>query len=159
MTALRFVSMPTAEALAFQAGAADANGRAPERHVAEDDGRLPCRHCQRPISAGKAYLILAYRPFPAAQPYAELGPIFLHAEPCERHPDSAELPAMFRDWRNVLIRGYGPDDRIVYGTGEVVPPSGVMAAAERILARADVGYVHLRSSTNNCYQLRIERAA
>jgi hypothetical protein len=158
MTALRFVSMPTAEALAFQAGAPDANGQAPERHVAEDEGRLPCRHCQRPISAGEAYLILAYRPFPAAQPYAELGPIFLHAEPCERHPDSAELPEMFRDWKNVLIRGYGPDDRIVYGTGEVVPPPGVTAAAERILARADVGYAHLRSSTNNCYQLRIERA-
>jgi hypothetical protein len=158
MTALRFVSMPTAEALAFQAGAPDTNGQAPERHVAEEEGRLPCRHCQRPISAGEAYLILAYRPFPAAQPYAELGPIFLHAEPCERHPDSAELPEMFRDWKNVLIRGYGPDDRIVYGTGEVVPPPGVTAAAERILARADVGYVHLRSSTNNCYQLRIERA-
>ena len=158
MIALRFVSMPTAEALAFQAGAPDANGQAPERHVAEDEGRLPCRHCQRPISAGEAYLILAYRPFPAAQPYAELGPIFLHAEPCERHPDSAELPEMFRDWKNVLIRGYGPDDRIVYGTGEVVPPPGVTAAADRMLARADVGYVHLRSSTNNCYQLRIERA-
>jgi hypothetical protein len=66
---------------------------------------------------------------------------------------------MFRDWKNVLIRGYGPDDRIVYGTGEVVPPPGVMPAAERILARADVGYIHLRSSTNNCYQLRIERAS
>jgi len=157
MIALRFVSMPTAEALAFQAGAPDANGQLPERQIARDD-RLPCRHCQRLIAVGEPYLILAYRPFPTAQPYAELGPIFLHAEPCERHPESAELPEMFRDWKNVLIRGYGPDDRIVYGTGEVVPPSGVMAAAERILARADVRYAHLRSSTNNCYQLRIERA-
>ena len=91
MTALRFVSMPTIAARAFQAGAPDANGQPPERHVATEDG-LPCRHCQQPISAGEPYLILAYRPFPAAQPYAELGPIFLHAEPCERHPDSATLP-------------------------------------------------------------------
>ena len=124
MTALRFVSMPTAAARAFQAGAADANGQPPERHVADEDG-LPCRHCQRPIATGEPYLILAYRPFPAAQPYAELGPIFLHAEPCERHPDSTELPEMFRDWKSVLVRGYGADDRIVYGTGEVVTPTDV----------------------------------
>ena len=157
MTALRFVSMPTAAARAFQAGAADANGQPPERHVADEDG-LPCRHCQRPIATGEPYLILAYRPFPATQPYAELGPILLHAEPCERHPDSTELPDMFRDWKSVLVRGYGADDRIVYGTGEVVPPRDVASAAERIFMRGDVRYVHMRSSTNNCYQLRIEPA-
>ena len=157
MTALRFISMPTEDARAFQAGAPDANGQPPERHIAPADG-LPCRHCQRPISTGEPYLILAYRPFPAAQPYAELGPIFLHAEPCERHPESAALPEMFRDWERVLIRGYGNDDRIVYGTGEVVTPADVGSAAERILARDDVRYIHVRSSTNNCYQLRIERA-
>jgi len=157
MPAPRFVSMPTATARAFQAGAADANGQPPERHVADDDG-LPCRHCQRPIAAGEPYLILAYRPFPAVQPYAELGPIFLHAGPCERHPDSTELPDMFRDWKNVLIRGYGADDRIVFGTGEVVAPTDVASAAERILGRGDVQYLHMRSSTNNCYQLRIEPA-
>src|SRR5262245_41902280 len=97
MTALRFVSMPTDRARAFQAGAPDANGQPPERHVASEDG-LPCRHCQRPIAIGEHYLILAYRPFPAAQPYAELGPIFLHAEACERHLDTGALPAMFLDW-------------------------------------------------------------
>jgi hypothetical protein len=156
MTTLCFVSMPTAEARAFQAGAPDANGQPPERHLAKEGG-LPCRHCQRPIAAGEAYLILAYRPFPAAQPYAELGPIFLHAEPCERHPDTAGLPAMFHGWRSVLIRGYGGDDRIVYGTGEIVTPDAVSSAAERVLARNDVRYVHMRSSTNNCYQLRIEQ--
>ena len=157
MSTLRFISMPTVQARAFQAGELDANGQPPERHVAAEDG-LPCRHCQREISTGEPYLILAYRPFPAAQPYAELGPIFLHAEPCERHPDSAELPAMFHDWQRVVIRGYGADDRIVYGTGEVVAPEHVASAAGRVLSHDGVRYLLLRSSTNNCYQLRIERA-
>lgn len=158
MTALRFISMPTDQARSIQAGSPDANGQPPERHVATEDG-LPCRHCQRSIMTGEPYLILAYRPFPTAQPYAELGPIFLHADACERHPDSAELPEMFRDWVRVLIRGYDADDRIVYGTGEIVTPGGVASAAERVFARDDVRYLHLRSSTNNCYQLRIERRA
>ena len=157
MTALRFVSMPTAAARAFQAGAADANGQPPERHVADEDG-LPCRHCQRPIATGEPYLILAYRPFPAAQPYAELGPIFLHAEPCERHPRferaAGDVPRLEERPRPRLRRRRP----IVYGTGEVVSPTDVASAAERIFMRGDVRYVHMRSSTNNCFQLRIEPA-
>ena len=157
MTSLRFISMPTAAAYAFQAGAYDANDQAPERRIADEDG-MPCRHCQREIAAGEAYLTLAYRPFPALQPYAELGPIFLHAEPCERYPESEHLPPMFESWRHVLLRGYGADDRIVYGTGKVVGPASAEEAARRILDQRGVTYVHMRSSTNNCYQMRIERA-
>ncbi len=55
----------------------------PERRTSNGVG-VPCRHCLRNVEAGRDYLILAYRPFPALQPYAETGPIFLHAEPCER---------------------------------------------------------------------------
>jgi hypothetical protein len=153
---LRFVSMPAETAAAFRADAPDANGQPPERRIAAEDG-MPCRHCQRPIKTGEAYLTLAYRPFPALQPYAECGPIFLHAEACARYPESALMPSMFATWRDVLLRGYGADDRIVYGTGIVVPAAMVERAARRMLAEENVRYIHMRSSTNNCYQLRIER--
>jgi len=156
MNSVRFVSMPTAQARAYWAGAPDANGQAPERHVA-DGSRIPCRHCQSEVAAGEPYLILAYRPFPAAQRYAELGPIFLHAEPCGRYPESEVLPAMFLGWQRLLLRGYGADDRIVYGTGEIVPPPEATVAAERIFENVNVHFVHVRSATNNCYQLKIER--
>ena len=102
-------------------------------------------------------LVLAWRPFPSPQPYAELGPIFLHAEPCARW-DGAGVPAMFLGWERLLIRGYGHDDRIVYGTGQVVPTAELTDAAERVLARPEVAYLHVRSASNNCYQCRIERA-
>ena len=157
MSMLRFVSMPTDIANTFRTGALDANGQPPERRVADGDVG-PCRHCQRRIVAGEAYLTLAYRPFAALQPYAECGPIFLHDDNCERYPESAEMPPMFNVWKHALLRGYGADDRIVYGTGIVVPPADVEATAEKILAEEQVRYVHMRSSTNNCYQLRIERA-
>lgn len=78
MTDLRFVAMPTETARSLQAGRGDANGQRPERHLSDGAG-VDCRHCLRDVPAGEAYLILAYRPFPEAQPYAELGPIFLHA--------------------------------------------------------------------------------
>jgi hypothetical protein len=55
-----------------------------------------------------------------------------------------------------IVRGYGADDRIVYGTGRVVPTAEIPDAAEALLARGDVAYVHVRSASNNCYQLRVD---
>lgn len=158
MSPIKFVSMPTEEARAYQAGTPDANGQAPERHISDGDG-VPCRHCQRDVAAGEAYLILAYRPFPEPQPYAEIGPIFLHAEACERYPATDETPQMFMEnGRRYLLKGYHPDDRIFYGTGRIVEAGDVAITAEQILERPGVAYVHVRSALNNCFQCRIDRA-
>lgn len=153
---VRFLAMPTEHARAFQAGGPDAYGITPERRVSDGDG-VPCRHCLAPVAKDAAYLVLAYRPFPALQPYAETGPIFLHAEPCERADEAAGLPDMFHESSDHILRGYGPDDRIVYGTGAVTPTGEIAARAEALLARADVAYIHMRSARNNCFQCRIER--
>jgi hypothetical protein len=40
----------------------------------------------------------------------------------------------------------------------VVANEGIEAAAAAILERPDVAYVHMRSATNNCFTLRIDRA-
>lgn len=156
MSTLRFMAMPTETARAFQAGAEDANGQPPERHIAQGTGN-PCRHCMAEIAEGDPYLIFAYRPFPTRQPYAEVGPVFLHAAACARHAESAEPPAMFLERDRLLLRGYGEDDRIVYGTGQVVPTGELAAAAAALLERPDIAYAHVRSASNNCYQCRIEQ--
>ena len=157
MIALKFLAMPTGEARHFQNGGADAYGLPPERHISDGDG-VPCRHCLEVVAADLPYLILAYRPFPEIQPYAETGPIFLHAEPCERASEQSEPPAMLMRRKAHLIKGYGRDDRIVYGTGKVIPSSQLAEEARKILQREDVAYVHVRSSVNNCYTCRIDRA-
>lgn len=157
MNEIRFVAMPTEDTRALQAGAADANGQPPERRISDGDG-VPCRHCLDYVAEGDPFLTLAYRPFPAPQPYAELGPIFLHAEACPRHAPSAELPPVLGAVERVLVRGYGADDRIVYGTGKVVPTAGLRDEATTLLGRAEVAYLHVRSASNNCYACRIERA-
>lgn len=157
MTTLRFVALATETVRALQSGAADANGQAPERQVSDGSG-IPCRHCLGEVAKGEAYLVLAHRPFPKAQPYAEVGPIFLHAAACTRHAETPEVPAMLLVRERALIRGYGRDDRIVYGTGRVVPSAAIAEAACALLERPEIAYLHLRSASNNCYQCRIERA-
>ena len=154
---LRFLALPTEAVLALQTGDPDANGRPPEVSVSDGHGN-PCRHCLREIPGGEKMLILAYRPFDALQPYAEVGPIFLCAQPCERHAETGELPELFKSREKVLLRGYSADDRILYGTGQVVETSAVMETAAELLERPGTAYVHMRSASYNCYQCQIERS-
>ena len=153
---ITYLAMPTEEARAFQAGGSDAYGLPPEHRVSDGNG-VPCRHCLQDVANGDEYLILAYRPFPALQPYAETGPIFLHAKACARADDANEIPPMLARRTAHLIKGYSRDDRIVYGTGKIVPSAELSTEAAQILKRGDVDYVHVRSSVNNCYTCRIER--
>lgn len=154
MPPIRFTPIPTGTVRAYQAGGPDANGQPPERHIS-DGGGNPCRHCLQMIPKGAGMLILAHRPFPAPQPYAELGPIFLCADPCEAGGGSA-LPEMLAS-PDYIVRGYGADDRIVYGTGAVVPTGRIAEEAANRLDDPRVAYVHVRSARNNCYQVRIDR--
>lgn len=156
MTDLVFTAMPTEEAHGFRTGDCDAYGNLPE--VAASPGGMPCRHCLGQIDAGEQMLILAYRPFRSLQPYAETGPVFLHARACERYPRTDALPPVL-DSPDYIVRGYGADDRIVYGTGAVTPTDRIAARAAKLLKRPDVAYVHVRSARNNCYQCRIDTAA
>lgn len=153
---IHFTPLPTKTARAYQAGGLDANGQRPERVVAQGNGN-PCRHCLQMIPEGAGMLILAHRPFPTPQPYAEIGPIFLCADACKAPTPGGALPAILAS-SDYIVRGYGADDRIVYGTGAVVPVGQISAEADARLADPRVAYVHVRSSRNNCYQLRIDRA-
>ena len=151
---VRFTPISTAVVRAYQAGGVDANGQLPERQVS-DGGGNPCRHCLQMIPAGAGMLVLAHRPFPAPQPYAEIGPIFLCADACAAG-GGVGVPEMLAS-PDYIIRGYGADDRIVYGTGAVVPTARIIAEAQMRLDDPRVAYVHVRSARNNCYQCRIDR--
>jgi len=155
MTTLRFEAMPTDIARAFRSGALDANGMAPERFISDGSG-IPCRHCLSDVTAGDPVLVLAYRPFPEPQPYAEIGPIFLHAEHCDRYDPVAGVPPVILARKDLVMRGYDADDRIVEGTGQAVQSNEVDAAAAALLDRPEVAYIHARCAWNTCYQCRID---
>jgi hypothetical protein len=149
-------ALPTEAVRALQSGGPDANGQIPERAVSDGNGN-PCRHCLREIPARREMLILAYRPFPDPQPYAEIGPIFLCADACDRHVEAGSLPEVLTTSPDYLIKGYGANDRIVYGTGGVVPGPEIKTRAAAIFEDPRVTYIHVRSARNNCYQARIDR--
>ena len=151
-----YSALETEEVRDLQAGGREAYGQVPERHISNGEGN-PCRHCLRDIPQGTDMLILAHRPFPAPQPYAETGPIFLCAAECHRH-DGRHLPDILQSSPEYLVKGYDRNDRIVYGTGAIVAAEDMARHAATLLARVDLAYLHIRSARNNCYQCRIDRA-
>ena len=157
MSNIRFSAMPTANAQALWNGDADAYGRLPETMISDGSGN-PCRHCLQNIDAGEPLLVFAFRPFPDLQPYAETGPIFLHKTPCRRYVAEEIVPPVIASSKDFIVRGYGENDRIVYGTGAVTLTSDIPAYAAKLLDRPDIAYVHVRSARNNCYQCRIDRS-
>lgn len=155
MTKIAYLSLPTDQVRSLQQGGKDADGNAPEKFVSDGSG-LPCRHCLAHIDEGEEFLVVAHKPFSTVQPYAEQGPIFLHARECKIYENTTELPPMFNTWDGILLRGYSKDERIVYGTGQTIEPKDIEKAARDLLITKGVSYVHARSATNNCFQFRIE---
>lgn len=153
---IRFEAMPSADAKALWNGGTDAYGLKPDSMVSTGSGH-PCRHCLGNIDEGEELLVFAYRPFAELQPYAETGPVFLHARPCRRYTAEDVQPHVLETSRDYILRGYGPNDRIVYGTGAVILADDVRSYAQGLLTRDDIAYIHVRSARNNCYQCRISR--
>lgn len=153
---VRFTALDTEPVRRLQNGGSDANGQPCERAISSGVG-TPCRHCLKLIEKDEDFLILSCRPFPAPQPYAEQGPIFLHAKACHRHDGGGIVPQILES-PQYIVRGYDSRDRIVYGTGRVTPTNGIPDYASEVFRNPDVAYIHVRSATNNCYQCRIDRA-
>lgn len=157
MSSIRFTAMPATDAETLWNGGTDAYGARPETIVSDGPGH-PCRHCLQNIDAGEALFVIAYRPFPAPQPYAETGPIFLHQQPCRRY-HAEEVPPPILSSPDYIVRGYSADHRIVYGSGAVTPTEAIATRASELLEQPQIAYVHVRSARNNCYQCRIDRQA
>ena len=87
------------------------------------------------------------------RPYSESGPIFVHANPCERYSAVDEYPVEFRNGR--VLRAYNSQDQMI--AAEVVNGEGPEAVVERFLQSAETAYVHVRSVSRGCYTMKVER--
>jgi hypothetical protein len=141
---------------AVRADGADANGLAAE-HAISDGAGMPCRSCLKNIPEGAEMLVLAARPFPELQPYAETGPIFLCAETCAPWQGQG-VPPILKTSSTYLVKAYRADNRIYYGLGKIVLAEELEEYAGRLLQNDDVAYVDVRSAVNNCFQTRITRS-
>jgi Protein of unknown function (DUF1203) len=115
----------------------------------------PCRSCLRISEEPEEFLLLSYQPLPDRNPYAEVGPIFIHARECEPYSMPEQFPADFAR-RELVVRAYDNDGRIADAT--VAKPGEAPAAAAHFLSDPTVAEVHVRHTSYTCFDFKVVRA-
>lgn len=121
--------------------------------TATSPNTFPCRHCLRWAEPGERMILFPFVAIPAGRPYSESGPIFVHAEPCDRYVPARGYPSEFREGR--AVRAYNSQHDMI--AAEVVDGEGPEAVIERYLQNPDTAFVHVRSATRGCFTMEVER--
>ncbi len=122
--------------------------------LADSPSGYPCRHCLHFAKPGERLILFPYAAIPAGHPYSESGPIFVHAEQCERYRATHEYPEDFR--RGRAFRAYNTGYDMI--DAEVANVNEPEAIVEKLLQNPETAFVDARSVTRGCYTFRIQRA-
>lgn len=114
-----------------------------------------CRVCLDLSHPDESVLLVAHRPFASVQPYAEMGPIFVHQRECHPYPEVDAWPARFPRTA-VVLRGYSAEDRIV--AAETVGERPAEQVVREMFANPAVCYLHARNRDYGCFMFRIDRS-
>lgn len=127
-------------------------GHPAHREVARGYG--PCRHCLRTFDLDREdRLLFTYQPIQEPAGLPAPGPVFVHAEPCERYDGAAFPPALLD--LPLVIEGYRAGGTIV--VQEAVGAASPDEVVGRVLALGEVAYAHVRNAEAGCFIARVER--
>ncbi len=153
MVSTRVMAIPTEVAQAVRHTQKDLRYNFPA-YTGISKGDAPCRHCLRIIPAGEQALLFTYDAFEGVEKLPLPGPVYIHAQSCERYPEDAGFPAELKNSLRTL-NAYAPGRRLI--AQEYVENGSVDSAVDKLFARRDVEYIHVRSTTAGCYTFRIQR--
>jgi hypothetical protein len=122
--------------------------------TADSPETYPCRHCLRWAEPGEHLILFPYPAIPSGHPYAETGPIFVHANNCQRYTTPNEYPADFRNGR--VFRAYDSNYQII--DAQVVDGREPELVIQRLFENPETAFVDVRSLTRGCFTFRIQRA-
>lgn len=132
----------------------------------DDEGGAPLRCCLRRSRPGESIMLVSYAPLRRwaratgadPGPYEELGPVFIHAEPCAGSGDDfpVELLSARRVFRAYDARGH------ILGGSTVDPAPGhadtvADAALDASFADPAVALVHVRAVEFGCFFTEVRR--
>jgi Protein of unknown function (DUF1203) len=154
MKTSRFRVVPIRTEIA-EAARREAKAGAPDHAFVTADlpSEYPCRHCLRWAQPGERIILFPFAAIAPGRPYSESGPIFVHANPCERYAATHDFPSEFRKGRG--LRAYNSQLDII--AAEVANGEGPEAVIERFLQIPETAFVHVRSATHGCYTMEVER--
>lgn len=156
MSTLRFQALPIGELQRIRDAGVDDFGHGLRVFVNEQESGTPLRCCLREAQVGERVALIAWRPLEDAPDsvYAEVGPVFVHADDCPGYREDGLYPEGFRH-RQQVVRSYTAagdmlDARIVDG------PAAETAISE-LLGAPQAAVVHSRNVQAGCFMFAIRR--
>jgi Protein of unknown function (DUF1203) len=122
--------------------------------TADSPRNCPCRHCLSWAQPGERVILFPFAAIPPGHPYCEMGPIFVHAEKCERYSETHEYPTDFRNGR--VFRGYDAKYNIIQA--EVLNGREPELLIQEFFENPEIAFLDVRSVTHGCFTFRIQRA-
>lgn len=114
-------------------------------------GGEPVRCCLRRVEAGERIVLISYSPWTGPHPWAETGPVYVHAERCAGYLGDGRYPALFARDRSMLSPFDATGARVPERVAFVGPDDDHHAAVRDLLAAPGVEVVHVRSATAGCF--------
>jgi hypothetical protein len=121
------------------------------------EGGEPMRCCLQPAEPGDRLDVIAYRPFARPGPYAESGPVFIHAEACAGYAGTDSYPPGYRDWPTMVFRPYRHDGAIAYDSIQLGDGNTAETLIASMLSDPDIEFIQTRNVGSGCYMFRIGR--
>ncbi|MFN2503446.1 MAG: DUF1203 domain-containing protein [Acidimicrobiales bacterium] len=124
----------------------------------DEEGGAPLRCCLQPAEPGAAVALIAHRPFARPGPYAEVGPVFIHAGRCAGYDTPEQYPPGFRDWPTLIFRPYHFDGRMAYPALAMVEGRHAEQAIAEMFADPTIEVIHSRNLYAGCFMFGIHRS-
>src|SRR4030095_5168128 len=118
----------------------------------DSPGSSPCRHCLRWAQPGDRVILFPYAAIPPGHPYSETGPIFVHADGCQRYTATNEYPADFRNGR--VFRAYDSNHNII--DAQVADGSEPEVVLESLFQHPDSAFVVVRRVKRGGFSLQTQ---
>jgi Protein of unknown function (DUF1203) len=129
---------------------ADGHGNCLSPFAATGEGE-PLRCCLRYARAGEQITLISYAPFDLPSVWREVGPVYIHAAPCDGYAPTGRLPEQLATGPRVL-RTYRADDTMNYDHNTVIlDEADLEPTIQRLLTEPDVATVHVRTIAPQCF--------
>lgn len=119
------------------------------------NGYGPCRLCLRTFDEGEERRIgFTYDAFAGVEDLPLPGPVFVHEDACDRHPEDAGFPEDLRRLP-MTLDGYSRMRRLL--AQERVTDGNAEPVIESLFGNPEIDYIQVHNREVGCYLFRIER--
>jgi hypothetical protein len=131
----------------------DRFGNVPEEFASKGGDQIRC--CLRHSEPGERLWVISHAPLTAARPWREVGPVFVHREPCQGYDSTQGLPA-FINGKPRVLRSYTADQKMHYAGNRVTSSEDDLTAVlQTLLIDPHVAEVHIRNLEAQCFIARV----